>query len=231
MIKPVAVIFGVGSGLSASLARLCAIQNMAVALAARNVDKLSALAAETGARVFACDVAQADSVQTIFRTVEAEMGPCALVVFNASQRYRAPVCELEAEKVRQALLVGAYGGFLVGQGAARVMLPRKSGSIFFTGATASVKGSSGSAPFAMQKFALRGLAQSLARELQPQGLHIAHFVIDGGIATTFAKPNELGPPDKWLDPDAIAQSYLDVHRQHRSAWSTEVELRPWVEAF
>ena len=231
MTKPVAVIFGAGAGLSASLSRLCAAQGMAVALAARDTAKLSTLVADTGARAFACDVSVAHHVAGVFKTVEAEMGSTELVVFNASQRYRAPVCELDPEKVHQAIMVGALGGFLVGQAAANVMLARKSGSIFFTGATASIKGSSGSAPFAMQKFALRGLAQSMARELQPQGLHIAHFVIDGGIATTFAKTGESGPPDKWLDPDAIAQTYLDTHRQHRSAWSTEVELRPWVETF
>ena len=231
MKKSAAVIFGVGSGLSASLARLCARDGMAVALAARDTAKLAGLVSETGARAFACDVSVAEQVAGVFKVVEAEMGPSELVVFNASQRYRAPVCELVPEKVRQAMMVGAYGGFLVGQAAASEMLPRKSGSIFFTGATASIKGNSGSAPFAMQKFALRGLAQSMARELQPQGLHIAHFVIDGGIASTFAKPGEAGPPDKWLDPNSIAQTYLDTHRQDRSAWSTEVELRPWVETF
>jgi NAD(P)-dependent dehydrogenase (short-subunit alcohol dehydrogenase family) len=231
MNKPVAIIFGVGAGLSASLARLCAHEGMAVALAARNVDKLADLASETGGRVFACDVKAAEAVTGVFSLVEAEMGATELVVFNASARYRAPLTELAADHVCSALMTGAFGGFLVGQAAARAMLPRGHGSIFFTGATASVKGVSGSAPFAMQKFALRGLAQSMAREFQPQGLHITHFVIDGGIASTVSKPDDTGPPDRWLDPDAIARTYLDVHRQHRSAWTSEVELRPWVEKF
>jgi NAD(P)-dependent dehydrogenase (short-subunit alcohol dehydrogenase family) len=204
---------------------------MAVALAARDVDKLADLASETGGRVFACDVKSAEAVNGVFNRVEAEIGATDLVVFNASARYRAPLTELAADRVCSALMTGAFGGFLVGQAAARAMLPRGHGSIFFTGATASVKGVSGSAPFAMQKFALRGLAQSMAREFQPQGLHIAHFVIDGGIASGLSKSDETGTPDRWLDPDAIARTYLDVHRQHRSAWTSEVELRPWVEKF
>jgi NAD(P)-dependent dehydrogenase (short-subunit alcohol dehydrogenase family) len=128
--------------------------------------------------------------------------------------------------------VSAYGGFLVAQAAAKRMLERGAGSLFFTGASASVKGYAESAPFAMGKFALRGLTQSLARELGPKGIHVAHFVIDGGILRKGADPRAAARgEDGMLDPDAIAQTYLDVHRQHRSAWSFEVDLRPWGERF
>lgn len=231
MSKPVAIILGVGPGLGASLARACAREGMLVAVAARNVDKLSKLVVETGVRAFNCDVTQAHQVTQIFEQVEEEMGPTQLIVFNAAARYRAPLMELDAELVRAAVMIGAVGGFLVGQAAARVMLPRGHGTILFTGATASVKGVSGSAPFAMQKFALRGLAQSMARELQPKGLHVVHIIIDGAIASNAAERDVSGAQDRWLDADAIAQTYLDLHRQHRSAWTSELDLRPWVETF
>jgi NAD(P)-dependent dehydrogenase (short-subunit alcohol dehydrogenase family) len=225
----IAVIVGAGSGLSASLARACAAAGMKVALAARRTDKLQALAAEIGAAVHACDAAQPDSVKALFDTVARDLGTPGLVVFNAGYRTRGPFLDLDAAEVQKTLTISAYGGFLVAQAAAKRMVPKGEGSIFFTGASASVKGYAQSAPFAMAKFALRGLAQSLARELQPKGIHVAHFVIDGGIAGTTAE--RVSSDDKWLDPDAIAQTYLAVHRQHRSAWSWEVEVRPWVEKF
>src|SRR2546423_6272202 len=223
-----ALIVGAGSGLSASLARQCAAAGMRVVLAARNVDKLASLARETQARTYACDAADAAQVDALFSAIEAP----DLVVYNPSYRVRGPFLELDRDEVQKTLTVTAYGGFLVAQAAVKRMLERGWGSLFFTGASASVKGYSQSAPFAMGKFALRGLAQSLARELQPKGLHIAHFVIDGGIASS---RGDLSPADKaadkWLDPDAIAETYLAVHRQHRSAWSFEVDLRPSVEPF
>jgi NAD(P)-dependent dehydrogenase (short-subunit alcohol dehydrogenase family) len=160
------------------------------------------------------------------------MGPLDLVVFNPSYRVRGPFLDLAAEEVRKTLTVSAFGGFLVAQEAARRMLARGKGAIFFTGASASVKGYAQSAPFAMAKFALRGLAQSLSREFQPKNIHIAHFVIDGGIGRAGEDPRsaERGA-DGLLDPDAIAETYLSVYRQHRSAWSSEIELRPWLEKF
>ena len=225
-----ALIVGAGSGLSASLARLFSKSGMTVALAARSTDKLSGLAAETGAKVFACDATQRADVETLFTEMEASLGAPDVVVYNASFRTRGPLIELQPAEVEKAIAVSAFGGFLVAQQAARRMLPQGSGAIFFTGASASVKGYAQSAPFAMGKFALRGLAQSMARELQPKGIHVAHVVIDGGIRSA-ARAEPADRPDSMLDPDAIALSYWNVLQQPRSAWSWEVELRPWVEKF
>jgi NAD(P)-dependent dehydrogenase (short-subunit alcohol dehydrogenase family) len=227
----IALIVGAGSGLSASLARAAAKAGMRVALAARQVAKLDDLARETGAKAYACDAAAPDQVAGLFARLAADLGTPDLVVYNAGYRTRGPLVELDPAEVEKTLRISAYGGFLTGQAAAKSMLPRGSGSIFFTGASASVKGYAQSAPFAMAKFALRGLAQSMARELQPKGIHVAHFVIDGGIASARTSGTAAPAADKWLEPDAIARTYLDTHRQHRSAWSTEVELRPWVETF
>jgi NAD(P)-dependent dehydrogenase (short-subunit alcohol dehydrogenase family) len=229
MAKEVALIVGAGKGLSASLARLCAKDGMAVAVAARNAEKLAPLAKETGAKAYTCDAGEPAQVDKLFADVARDLGEPDLVVFNASGRVRGPVAELDPEAVRKAIHVTCYAGFLVGRAAAQRMLKRGSGSIQFTGASASVKGYVNSATFAMGKFGLRGLAQSMARELAPKNIHVAHFVIDGGIAAE-ARPAD-GPADRWLDPDAIAQTYLSIHRQHRSAWTWEVELRPWVETF
>ncbi len=225
-----ALIVGAGSGVSASLARLLAARGVKVALAARNIDKLAALAAETGAKTFATDAAQPGSVAALFEEVTEEIGEPDLVVYNASGRVRGPLTELDPNEVEQALAVGAFGGFLVSQQAAKRMVPRGRGAILFTGATASIKGFAQSAPFAMGKFALRGLAQSAARELGPKGIHVAHFIIDGAIRSK-TRPESPDKPDAMLDPDAIAQSYVDVLLQHRSARSQEIELRPWTESF
>jgi NAD(P)-dependent dehydrogenase (short-subunit alcohol dehydrogenase family) len=220
--KGSALIVGAGSGLSASLARLLAAEGMQVALAARNAGKLADLARETGAQVFACDATQSREVEDLFGQVRTP----DLVVYNASYRVRGPLVELDAKEVERTLAVSAFAGFLVGQAAAKRMLARRSGAIFFTGASASVKGYPQSAPFAMGKFALRGLAQSMARELAPQGIHVAHFVIDGRIGPQGDTQGEAA-----LHPDEIARNYLHVYRQSRSAWTWEVELRPWVERF
>jgi NAD(P)-dependent dehydrogenase (short-subunit alcohol dehydrogenase family) len=230
MPNEVVLIVGAGKGLSASLARTCAKRGMKVAVAARNTEKLAALVAETGAKAYACDAAQPAAVEALFRAVEADLGVPMLVVYNASARARGPFVELDPAAVAKALEVSAYGGFLVAQEAAKRMLPLGRGSIQFTGASASVKGYAQSAPFAMGKFALRGLAQSMARELAPKGIHVAHFVIDGGIRQPGDARAERGP-DGFLDPDAIAQTYLQIHDQPRSAWTWEVELRPWTETF
>jgi NAD(P)-dependent dehydrogenase (short-subunit alcohol dehydrogenase family) len=228
----VALIVGAGSGLSASLARLFAREGLRVAIAARNTAKLAALEKETAAAAIACDAAVPEQVEAMFGTVEAKWGAPGLVVYNAGYRSRGPLVSLDPKEVERTLMISAYGGFLVGQAAAKRMLPRGSGSIFFTGASASVKGYAESAPFAMGKFALRGLAQSMARELAPRGIHVAHFVIDGGIAQgpNDARSKERGA-DGMLLPEEIAKNYLHVYRQHRSAWAWEIELRPWVERF
>ncbi|NKC12550.1 MAG: SDR family NAD(P)-dependent oxidoreductase [Gammaproteobacteria bacterium] len=227
MATQTALIIGAGNGLSASLARLFAGEGMQVALAARNPDKLSALCAQTKATAYPCDVADAAQVNALFQAMDQQLGHLDIVVFNPSQRVRGPVAEINPDEVKQALLVSCFGGFLVAQAAAQRMLKRGSGSILLTGATAGVKGFANSASFAMGKFGLRGLAQSMARELSPQGIHVAHFVVDGSIRKSGDDPGD----DDRLDPDAIARSYLEVHRQHRSAWSWELELRPWIERF
>jgi NAD(P)-dependent dehydrogenase (short-subunit alcohol dehydrogenase family) len=224
-----AVIVGAGSGLSASLARVFAKAGLKVALAARSTDKLAALAKETGAKTYACDASDGAQVDKLFAVLDAAGAP-DVVVYNASYRTRGPFIELVPAEVEKAIAVSAFGAFLVGQAAAKRMLPNKHGAILFTGASASVKGYAQSAPFAMAKFALRGLAQSMARELSPQGIHVAHFVIDGGIASD-RRPMPADKPDSLLDPDAIAQNYLNVLQQPRSAWTQELELRPWVEKF
>jgi NAD(P)-dependent dehydrogenase (short-subunit alcohol dehydrogenase family) len=225
-----ALIVGAGSGLSASLARLFARNGMKIALAARSIEKLAALASETGALLAPCDASQEQEVDKLFAAVESKLGAPDVVVYNASARARGPFVELVAADVEKAMRVSAFGGFLVAQQAARRMLPKGEGAIFFTGASASVKGYAQSAPFAMGKFALRGLAQSMARELSPRGIHVAHFVIDGGIRSE-RRPPQADKPDSLLDPDAIAQTYLHILQQPRSAWTWEVELRPWVENF
>jgi NAD(P)-dependent dehydrogenase (short-subunit alcohol dehydrogenase family) len=225
-----ALIVGAGSGLSASLARRFTADGMKVALAARDPGKLAALCSATGAVAFGCDATQPDQVAKLFDDTIAALGPLDVVVFNPSARAHGPTTELDPAAVLRALTISAFGGFLVGQAAAKHMLPRRGGAILFTGASASVKGYPQSAAFAMGKFALRGLAQSMARELSPQGLHIAHFVIDGGIRSA-ARLDPADRPDSMLDPDAIAETYLHVVKQHRSAWTWEVELRPWVERF
>ena len=225
-----ALIVGVGSGLSASLARLFAKTGLKVALAARRAANLATLAQETGAKTFACDSTDRAQVTTLFSDVEAALGSPDVVVYNASYRTRGPFVDLVPDEVEKALMVTAFGGFLVGQEAAKRMLPKRHGAIFFTGASASVKGYAQSAPFAMGKFALRGLAQSMARELSPHGIHIGHVVVDGGIKSE-RRPDPPDKPDSMLDPDAIAQSYLHLLQQPRSAWAWEIELRPWVEKF
>jgi len=225
-----ALIVGVGSGLSASLARLFAKSGLKVALAARRAANLAELAQETGAKSFACDSTNRDEVAKLFSDVEAALGSPDVVVYNASYRTRGPLVELVPDEVAKSLAVTAFGGFLVAQAAVKRMLPHNHGAVFFTGASASVKGYAQSAPFAMGKFALRGLAQSMARELSPQGIHVAHVVVDGGIRSE-RRPNPPDKPDSMLDPDAIAQSYLHLLHQPRSAWAWEIELRPWMEKF
>jgi NAD(P)-dependent dehydrogenase (short-subunit alcohol dehydrogenase family) len=194
------------------------------------VEKLAPLAAEIRARTFVVDATDPAAIARLFEAADAQLGQPDVVIYNASARAHGPIAELDPEAVRKAIEVSAYGGFLVVQQAARRMIPQGRGAILLTGASASVKGYPLSAAFAMGKFALRGLAQSTARELGPKGIHIAHFVIDGGVRSA-RRPDPADRPDSTLDPDGIAQTYLEVLRQPRSAWSLEVELRPWVETF
>lgn len=228
-----ALIVGTGSGISASFTRLLARDGYKVAIAARNADKLAALAKETGAVPLACDSTKLEGVSDLFHRLDQDWGRIDVVLYNASYRVRGSMLDLDPMEVARTINVTAFGGFLVAQQAARRMVAQGSGTILFTGASASVKGYAQSAPFAMGKFALRGLAQSLARELQPKGVHVAHFNIDGGVRSAergrVEGPNDA--PDSLLDPDAIADVYMSVLKQPRSAWSLEVEVRPWTEHF
>ena len=225
-----ALIVGAGSGLSASLARLLATEGIKVALAARSTGDLAALVNKTGAQAFACDATQRVEVEKLFADLEAAFGAPDIVIYNASFRTRGPFVDLDPAEVEHSLATTAFGAFLVAQQAARRMLVKQHGAILFTGASASVKGYAQSAPFAMGKFALRGLAQSMARELHPQGIHVAHVVIDGGIASA-RRTEPSDRPASLLEPDAIAATYLHLIQQPRSVWSTEIALRPWVEKF
>ncbi len=225
-----ALIVGAGPGISASVARALAAAGLKVGLAARNVEKLAPLAAEIGAATFAADAADPGAVARLFDEAEARIGSPDLVVYNPSARVRGRIVDIDAEDVRRAVEISAFGGFLVVQQAARRMVAKQHGAILLTGATASVKGFALSSAFAMGKFALRGLAQSAARELGPQGVHVVHFVIDGGVRSA-ARPDPADNPDSTLDPDGVAESYLAALRQPRNAWSWEIELRPWVERF
>jgi NAD(P)-dependent dehydrogenase (short-subunit alcohol dehydrogenase family) len=225
-----ALIVGAGAGLSAALARAFAREGMTVALAARAPGKLAKLAQDIGARTFACDATQRADVEAVFAALDAAKAAPDVVVYNASYRTRGPLIDLDPAEVERAIAVTAFGAFLVAQAAVRRMLPHRHGAVFLTGASAGVKGYAQSAPFAMGKFALRGLAQSMARELSPQGIHVAHVVVDGGIrsARRIEPPDQ---PDSLLDPDAIAASYVHLLHQPRNAWSWEIEVRPWVEKF
>ncbi|WP_128292328.1 SDR family oxidoreductase [Afifella aestuarii] len=230
MTPKTALIVGAGPGLSAAVARRLAERGTRIALASRSMASHEDLAKELDARAYRCDVAEEDQVADLFQAVERDLAAPDFVLFNPSYRSKGPLVELRPQDVETSLKVTAYGGFLVAQQAAKRMIEAGGGAIFFTGASASVKGFAQSAPFAMGKFALRGLAQSIARELQPQNIHVAHFIIDGAIRT----PGRSEPADKpqsLLDPDAIARAYLGVLDQERSAWSFEVELRPWLESF
>jgi NAD(P)-dependent dehydrogenase (short-subunit alcohol dehydrogenase family) len=225
-----ALIIGAGLGISGSLTRLLRAAGIPVVVASRNVDKLTRLAAETGAIALPVDAAEAAQVEQLFAATDARIGAPELVVYNASGRLRGPIAELDPVAVEQAVAVSALGAFYSVQQAARRMVPVGKGAILLTGATAGIKGFALSAAFAMGKFALRGLAQSAARELAPKGIHVAHIVIDGGVRSEH-RADPADRPDSTLDPDAIAQSYADLLRQHRSAWSWELEVRPWVEKF
>ena len=228
-----ALIVGAGPGISASLAQKLTADGYQVTLAARDTDKLSDLAARIDGTAITCNVLEPDDITNLFAQIDAQGKTLDVVLYNPSFRERGPFLDFDPERTRKSLMVTAYGGFLVAQQAAQRMLPRKQGAILFTGASASVKGYAQSAPFAMGKFALRGLAQSMARELGPQGIHVAHFVIDGGVRNP-DRPERIDAPDNpdsMLDPDAIADSYMHILTQPRSAWTWEIELRPWVEKF
>ena len=234
--KPLALIVGAGAGLSAALARALRGSHRIV-LAARDTSDLADLVEESGAVAIDCDAGERDDVARLFERLDGLAGPLEVAGYIPSARSRGPIAELDPVAVERALRVTAYGAFLMAHHAAPRMLVRGRGTLLFTGASAGVKGFANSAPFAMGKFALRGLCQSLARELHPKGVHVGHVVVDGGIASTPPRArsnptdNPTDGPDAMLDPDAIAETYLQLIGQHRSAWAWEIELRPWTETF
>ena len=229
--KETALIVGAGPGLSSSLTTLLIRNDFRVALAARNIDKLSALEKTLNVDVYPCDASSIDQVRSLFQTLDKTLGTPDLVIYNPSARVRGGIVEVDPEDTQKAINITCFGAFLVAQEAAKRMVERGSGSIFFTGASASVKGYANSSVFAMGKFGLRGLAQALARELQPKNIHIGHFVIDGGIKADHRPERNDPGDDSMLAPDSIAETYLQFHRQHRNSWSWEIELRPWLENF
>ncbi len=223
-----ALIVGVGDGLSASLARLLGREGYKVHMVARNTGKLETLRDEVGGTLVQADATDATAMQGAIDGIDGRLD---VAVYNPSFRVRGPIAELDPEKVDAAIRITAFGSFILGQAAARRMMAQDGpvkGTILFTGASAGVKGFPNSAPFAMGKFAQRGLAQSMSRELHPEGIHVAWINIDGGIRN----PGVTEPqPDAMLNPGEIARSYLQLIDQNRSIWSNEVTLRPWVERF
>ena len=232
MAKDVAIVVGVGPGLGAALARRFAQGGLAVAIAARDRDKLAPLAREIGGRAYACDAADAPSVERLFDQAEREMGAPAVAIYNAGAYAPGAVLDIEAAEFERCWRALCLGGFLVAQRAARSMAQAGRGTILFTGATASLRGGANFANLAVGKFGLRAVAQSMARELGPKGVHVAHVIIDGQIRSErYAHLEKQRPPDGLLDPAAIAESYWHLHQQPRSAWTLELDLRPWVEKF
>jgi NAD(P)-dependent dehydrogenase (short-subunit alcohol dehydrogenase family) len=230
-----AIVVGVGPGLGLALVKIFARAGMAVAMAARGEQRLAALQSEDlgdGVKAYACDSTDQDAVTALFEHVSAELGEPDLVVYNAGAFRPGGILDIDAEAFERCWRVGCLGGFLVGQAAARRMVPRGAGTILFTGATAALRGSAKFANLAVPKFGLRALAQSMARELGPQGIHVAHVVIDGQIESERSHHllEERGP-DSLLQPEDIAETYLHLHRQAKSAWTQELDLRPWVESF
>lgn len=227
------LVAGVGPGLGIAVANRFARDGYRVAMLARNRDRLAALAAQDPDRLaaLACDVTDPAQVSAAFEETERCLGPLACAVFNAGAYRPGSILDIPPDDFEHCWRIGAFAGFLIGQAAARRMVARGTGTILFTGATASLRGGANFANLASPKFALRALAQSMARELGPRGIHVAHVIIDGQIGAAPVVEDGGRLPDSRLAPDAIAQVYLDLHRQPRSAWSQEVDLRPWVERF
>ena len=232
MAKDVALIVGVGPGLGAALARRFAQGGLAVAVAARRADALASLAKEIGGRAYACDATEEAAVDRLFAEVGRELGSPSVAIYNAGAFSPGAVPEIDAAEFERCWRIGCLGGFFVGQRAARLMVAEGRGTILFTGATASLRGGARFANLAVGKFGLRALAQSMARELGPRGVHVAHVIIDGQIRSErYAHLEKERPADGLLDPAAIADTYWHLHTQPRSAWTLELDLRPWVEKF
>jgi NAD(P)-dependent dehydrogenase (short-subunit alcohol dehydrogenase family) len=235
----VALVIGAGEATGGAIARRFAREGFVACVTRRSAEKLKPLVerieAEGGrARAFASDARREEQVIDLVQTVEREVGPIEVAVFNVGGNVRFPIREMTSRVYFKTWEMAALAGFLVGREVAKVMVPRGRGTILFTGATASLRGGKGFAAFAGAKHALRALAQSMARELGPEGIHVAHVVIDGAIDTPFIRENF---PERYalkekagiLDPEAIAENYWRLHLQPRSAWTHELDLRPWIE--
>lgn len=228
--NPHLLIVGAGSGLSASLSRVFSAAGYHVSLAARDTEKLNGVRDELDALCFKCDATSSDEVNSLFQSLEESGRSPDVMIYNAGYYTRGAINELQPEEVQQSLAANAYGAFLCAHQASKRMISQQRGVMLFTGASAGMKGFANSAPFAMGKFALRGLCQSLSRELGPQNIHVVHAVLDGLI---FSKERgaPYDNPDKTMMPEAIAKAYLAMAQQERSAWTYEIELRPWIESF
>jgi NAD(P)-dependent dehydrogenase (short-subunit alcohol dehydrogenase family) len=236
-----ALVVGAGEATGGAIARRFAREGYVACVTRRTADKLAPLVAriegEGGkARAFGSDARDEAQVTALVQTIEREVGPIEVCVFNVGGNVRFPIRETTERVYRKVWEMAALAGFLVGREAAKVMVPRGRGTILFTGATASLRGGKGFAAFAGAKHALRALAQSMARELGPEGIHVAHVVIDGAIDTAFIRENfperyKLKAQDGILDPEAIAENYWRLHLQAKSAWTHELDLRPWMEPF
>lgn len=244
MSQPVALIVGAGDYIGAAIAKRFAAGGFTVCMGRRNGDKLAPLVAEIEAaggiaRAYTMDARKEDVTAEIFARVEAEVGPIEVCIFNVGGNVRFPLLDTTERVFRKVWEMAAYAGFLTGREAARHMVPRGKGSIFFTGATASMRGSSGYAAFAAGKFALRGMVQSMARELGPKNIHIAHLIIDAGVDTAFVRDRikaaghdpETMPPDTLMDPNSVAEAYWMLHHQTRDGWTHEMDLRPFGETW
>ncbi|ABS65249.1 short-chain dehydrogenase/reductase SDR [Parvibaculum lavamentivorans DS-1] len=239
--RKAAIVIGAGDATGGAIARRFAKGGYVACVTRRSEEKLVPLLdqirSEGGeARGFGSDARKEEEVADLFATVEREVGPVEVMVFNIGANVNFPILEMTERVYRKVWEMAAYSGFLTGREAARVMVPRGKGTIIFTGATASLRGGSGFSAFAGAKFALRALAQSMARELGPKGIHVAHPIIDGAIDTafirdTFPERYKLKEEDGILNPDHIAEMYWQLHMQPRDAWTHELDLRPWMETF
>ena len=237
----VALVIGAGEATGGAIARRFAREGFLTCVTRRNADKLQPLVEQIEkaggkAKAFGSDARREEQVAELVQGIERDLGPIEVCVFNVGGNVRFPIRETTARVYTKVWEMAALAGFLVGREAAKVMVPRGQGTILFTGATASLRGGKGFAAFAGAKHALRALAQSMARELGPEGIHVAHVVIDGGIDTPFIRenfPERYALKDKAgiLDPEAIAENYWQLHRQPRSAWTHELDLRPWMESW
>lgn len=233
---PAAVVFGAGEALGGAVARRFARAGYHAVPSRRKAERLEALAAairDDGgkATAIACDARDEEAVQALYERVEDEIGPVEVAVFNAGAWHNAPIAEMTARVYRQVWDTAAFAGFLTAREAARRMVPRGKGTILFTGATASLRGGPGFAAFAGAKFALRALAQAMSRELAPKGVHVAHVVVDGRIDSEAVRARFQVDEAELMPPDAIAKTFFAVHAQERDAWTFEIDLRPWGEAW